>query len=263
MKLIKEIFKYRELLKNNVKKEVRGRYKNSILGVMWTFLNPLLQIAVYAMIFPYILKQQQPYYLIFVCVGLIPWSFFTTTIIQSTNTIIGNANIVKKVYFPREILPLSVVLSGAINFLIATIIILAFCIGGGKGITWHIIIFPIILLLQMILQLAISFVLSAVTVYIRDIEHFVQIVLMLMFYATPIVYSTATLDGSTTTARFMKKVIMLNPMTTIIEGYRSIFYTQTLPDFKGIVIWYIISIALLFIGWLIFKKLQKGFAEEL
>ena len=103
MKLIKEIFKYRELLKNNVKKEVRGRYKNSILGVMWTFLNPLLQIAVYAMIFPYILKQQQPYYLIFVCVGLIPWSFFTTTIIQSTNTIIGNANIVKKVYFPREI----------------------------------------------------------------------------------------------------------------------------------------------------------------
>ena len=256
MKLIKEIFKYRELLKNNVKKEVRGRYKNSILGVMWTFLNPLLQIAVYAMIFPYILKQQQPYYLIFVCVGLIPWSFFTTTIIQSTNTIIGNANIVKKVYFPREILPLSVVLSGAINFLIATIIILAFCIGGGKGITWHIIIFPIILLLQMILQLAISFVLSAVTVYIRDIEHFVQIVLMLMFYATPIVYSTAT-------ARFMKQVIMLNPMTTIIEGYRSIFYTQTLPDFKGIGIWYIISISLLFIGWLIFKKLQKGFAEEL
>ena len=263
MKLIKEIFKYRELLKNNVKKEVRGRYKNSILGVMWTFLNPLLQIAVYAMIFPYILKQQQPYYLIFVCVGLIPWSFFTTTIIQSTNTIIGNANIVKKVYFPREILPLSVVLSGAINFLIATIIILAFCIGGGKGITWHIIIFPIILLLQMILQLAISFVLSAVTVYIRDIEHFVQIVLMLMFYATPIVYSTATLDASTKTAQFMKQIILLNPMTAIIEGYRSIFYTQTLPDFKGIGIWYIISIALLFIGWLIFKKLQKGFAEEL
>ena len=263
MKIIKDIFKYRELLKNNVKKEGRGRYKNSILGVMWTFLNPLLQIAVYAMIFPYILKQQQPYYLIFVCVGLIPWSFFTTTIIQSTNTIIGNANIVKKVYFPREILPLSVVLSGAINFLIATIIILAFCIGGGKGITWHIVIFPAILLLQMILQLAISFVLAAVTVYIRDVEHFVQIILMLMFYATPIVYSTATLDGSTKTAQFMKKVIMINPMTTIIEGYRSIFYSQTLPDFKNIGIWYVISIVLLVIGWLIFKKLQKGFAEEL
>ena len=165
MKLIKEIFKYRELLKNNVKKEVRGRYKNSILGVMWTFLNPLLQIAVYAMIFPYILKQQQPYYLIFVCVGLIPWSFFTTTIIQSTNTIIGNANIVKKVYFPREILPLSVVLSGAINFLIATIIILAFCIGGGKGITWHIIIFPIIVITNDITACNIICFISSYSIY--------------------------------------------------------------------------------------------------
>ncbi len=147
--------------------------------------------------------------------------------------------------------------------MIATIIILAFCIGGGKGITWHIAIFPIILLLQMVLQLAISFVLAAITVYVRDIEHFVQIILMLMFYATPIVYSTATLDGSTKTAQFMKKVIMINPMTTIIEGYRSIFYSQTLPDFKNIGIWYVISIVLLVIGWLIFKKLQKGFAEEL
>ena len=263
MKLIKEIFKYRELLKNNVKKEVRGRYKNSILGVMWTFLNPLLQIAVYALIFQYILKQQQPYYLIFVCVGLIPWSFFTTTIIQSTNTIIGNANIVKKVYFPREILPLSVVLSGAINFLIATIIILAFCIGGGKGITWHITIFPIILLLQMVLQLAISFVLAAITVYVRDIEHFVQIILMLMFYATPIVYSASTLDSTSTTGMLIRKAVQLNPMTTIIEGYRSIFYTQTLPDFKHIGIWYVLSFILLVIGWLIFNKLQKGFAEEL
>ena len=263
MKLIKEIFKYRELLKNNVKKEVRGRYKNSILGVMWTFLNPLLQIVVYALIFPYILKQQQPYYLIFVCVGLIPWSFFTTTIIQSTNTIIGNANIVKKVYFPREILPLSVVLSGAINFLIATIIILAFCIGGGKGITWHIAIFPIILLLQMVLQLAISFVLAAITVYVRDVEHFVQIILMLMFYATPIVYSASTLDSTSTTGMLIRKAVQLNPMTTIIEGYRSIFYTQTLPDFKSIGIWYVLSFILLVIGWLIFNKLQKGFAEEL
>ena len=263
MRVLKEIYNYRQMIYSLVNKELKVRYKGSILGFFWTFLNPLLQIAVYAMIFPYILKQQQPHYLIFVCVGLIPWSFFTTTIIQSTNTIIGNANIVKKVYFPREILPLSVVLSGAINFLIATIIILAFCIGEGKGITWHIVIFPAILLLQMILQLAISFVLAAVTVYIRDIEHFVQIVLMLMFYATPIVYSTATLDGSTTTARFMKKVIMLNPMTTIIEGYRSIFYTQTLPDFKHIGIWYILSFILLVIGWLIFNKLQKGFAEEL
>ena len=147
--------------------------------------------------------------------------------------------------------------------MIATIIILAFCIGGGKGITWHIAIFPIILLLQMVLQLAISFVLAAITVYVRDVEHFVQIILMLMFYATPIVYSASTLDSTSTTGMLIRKAVQLNPMTTIIEGYRSIFYTQTLPDFKHIGIWYVLSFILLVIGWLIFNKLQKGFAEEL
>lgn len=90
MEFFKNIYKYRELLKNNVKKEIRGRYKNSILGVVWTFLNPLLQLAVYAFIFPLILKTTQPYYVIFVCVGLVPWTFFTTVVSQSTGTIIAN-----------------------------------------------------------------------------------------------------------------------------------------------------------------------------
>lgn len=90
MEFFKNIYKYRELLKNNIKKEIRGRYKNSFLGVVWTFLNPLLQLAVYAFIFPLILKTSQPYYVIFVCVGLIPWTFFTTTVSQSTGTIIAN-----------------------------------------------------------------------------------------------------------------------------------------------------------------------------
>ena len=111
MNVFKNIYNYRELLKNNVKKEIRGKYKNSVLGVIWTFLNPLLQLLVYALIFPLILKTTQPYYVIFVCVGLIPWTFFTTSVSQSAWTIIGNGNIVKKVYFPREILPISVVTS--------------------------------------------------------------------------------------------------------------------------------------------------------
>ena len=97
MNLFKNIYNYRELLKNNVKKEIRGRYKNSILGVLWTFLNPLLQLAVYAFIFPLILNTTQEYYVIFVCVGLIPWTFFTTSVSQSTGTIIANGNIIKKV----------------------------------------------------------------------------------------------------------------------------------------------------------------------
>ncbi|MBR2240716.1 MAG: ABC transporter permease [Clostridia bacterium] len=257
MNVFKNIYNYRELLKNNVKKEIRGKYKKSVLGVLWTFLNPLLQLAVYAFIFPLILKNAQEYYIIFVCAGLIPWTFFTTAVAQSTWTVVGNANIVKKVYFPREILPISVVTSAMVNFLISTIIIVAFCLGYGLGISKYIIFYPIILVIQYILQLGIAFILSAATVYFRDLEHFVQIILMLMFYATPIVYSSESIPDA------FKAIIIFNPMAHIIEGYRDIFYNQVKPDFMALGIVCIVSIILCVIGYLIFRKLQKGFAEEL
>lgn len=257
MKFFKRIFDYRELLKNNVKKEIRGKYKKSVLGVLWTFLNPLLQLAVYAFIFPLILKNTQEYYIIFVCAGLIPWTFFTSTISQSTWTVIGNGNIVKKVFFPREILPISVVTSAMVNFIISTIIIIFFCLAYGLGLSKYIIFYPFILIIQYILQLGISFVLSAVTVYFRDLEHFVQIILMLMFYATPIVYSGDSIPDA------FKFIINFNPMAHIIEGYRDIFYNQVKPDLMGLGILLIISIIVCVLGYAIFNKLQKGFAEEL
>lgn len=255
--LVLEVYKYRELLKNNVKKEIRGRYKNSALGVLWTFLNPLLQLLVYAIIFPIILKVPQEHYVVFVCCGLIPWTFFTASVSQGASTIIGNANIVKKVYFPREILPLSVVLSGTVNFVISCLIIVGFCLVFGLGLTWNILLLPIVLVIQIILQLAISLILSSVTVYFRDLEHFVQIGLMLMFYATPIVY-----DASTIPEKF-SIIMKINPMAPIISGYRDIFYNQKLPNLKLLGIWGVISFILLIIGLAIFKKLQRGFAEEL
>lgn len=257
MNVLKNIYNYRELLKNNVKKEIRGKYKNSALGVIWTFLNPLLQLLVYALIFPLILKTTQEYYVIFVCVGLIPWTFFTTSVSQSAWTIIANGNIVKKVYFPREILPISVVTSGMVNFLISTLIIVAFCLIYGLGLTKYVVFFPLILIIQYVFQLGVAFILSAATVYFRDLEHFIQIVLQVMFYATPIVYAGETIPEA------FRFIINLNPMAHIINGYRAIFYNQTMPDLKILAIVFILSIALCIIGYFIFRKLQKGFAEEL
>ena len=118
MNVFKNLYNYRELLKTSVKKEIRGRYKNSFLGVIWSFLNPLLQILVYAIIFPIILATKQEYYVIFLCCGLIPWNFFSTAINRAAFTMVENGNIIKKVYFPREILPISIVTSEAVNFLI-------------------------------------------------------------------------------------------------------------------------------------------------
>jgi len=257
MKVFKNIYEYRELLKTNVKKEIRGKYKKSFLGVLWSYLNPLLQLLVYAIVFPLILRMTQEHYVIFVCSGLIPWTFFTTVITQSTGVIVANSNIVKKVYFPREILPISITTSAAVNFLISTLIILAFVIFSGLGITKYIIFYPFVLLVQYVLCLGLSFIVSSITVYLRDLEHLIGIAIMLMFYLTPIVYSVKDLPAQ---YQFLMK---LNPMSHIIEGYRSVFYYQQLPDIKNLIILLGIGIAICVIGYLIFKKLEKRFAEEI
>lgn len=257
MNIFKKIYNYRELLKTNVKKEIRGRYKNSILGVLWSFLNPLLQLAVYAVIFGALLSGGDPTYHIYICVALIPWTFFTTSITQSSFTVIGNADIIKKVYFPREILPISVVTSGAVNFMISTSIILFFVILSGIGLSWHLIFFPLVLFIQYVLLLGIGFIVAAITVYFRDLEHIIGIILLAAFYGTPIVYKLEQLPAN------LQVIMQLNPMTHIIDAYRAIFYYQQLPNMKALGILFAISMVLLVIGYFVFKKLQKGFAEQL
>ncbi|MBR1653891.1 MAG: ABC transporter permease [Clostridia bacterium] len=255
--VFKEIYEYRELLKTSVKKEIRGRYKNSFLGVIWSFLNPLLQIMVYAIVFPLILRNTQENYVIFLCCGLIPWTFFATGINRSAFTIIENGNIVKKVFFPREILPISVITSEAVNFMISTIIILAFVIFGGLGITKYIVFYPLILIVQYFLVLGISFIISSITVYLRDIQHFIGVLIQLLFYAAPVVYSPDVIPDN------FKWILKLNPMTYIINAYRDVFYNQVKPDLIGLGEVFGISVLICVIGQFIFNKLQKGFAEQL
>ena len=256
-KFFKNLYNYRELLKTNVKKEIRGKYKNSFLGVLWSFLNPLLQIAVYAIVFPLILRNTQENYVIFLCCGLIPWTFFSTAISRSAFTMVENGNIIKKVYFPREILPISVVTSETVNFLISTIIIIAFVVFGGLGISKYIIFYPIVLLAQYLLLIAISFIVSSISVYIRDLQHLIGVVLQLLFYAAPIVYAPESIPEN------FKWILDINPMTYIINGYRDIFYNQTMIDLQPLLILISCSIVACIIGYLIFNKLQKGFAEQL
>ena len=154
MTIFKELYQYRELLKTNIKKDIRGKYKGSFLGILWSFVNPLLTALVYAIVFPIILKSSEPHYVTYIITGIIPWTFFTTVIMQGTTTIMINAGIIKKVYFPREILPISINTSGLINFLISCLIICLFLIFSGIGFSWYIVFLPLIILTQYILQQA-------------------------------------------------------------------------------------------------------------
>ena len=257
MNVFKEIYNYRELLKTNIKKEIRGKYKGSWLGVLWTFLNPLLMLAVYAFVFPYILRVNVDNYTIFMIVALIPWNFFTTAIQSGTGSVVANGNILKKVYFPREIIPISITTSQLVNFLITCIIMAVFIIFSGVGFSVHALLFPLLVLIQYILILGLTFILSALTVFVRDIDHFVSVILMLGFYATPIVY-----QGEMLPKKF-QIFLKLNPMAQLVEAYRSILYYHRLPDMTMLIIWGLGSVALLVVGYLIFKKLEKSFVEEL
>ena len=255
--VFKNLYNYRELLKTNVKKEIRGKYKNSFLGVLWSFLNPLLQILVYAIVFQMILKNPQENYALFICCGLIPWTFFSSAISRSAFTMVENGNLLKKVYFPREILPISIVTSEAVNFLISTIIIIAFVIFGGLGLSKYIVFYPLVLLAQYLLLIAISLIVSSISVYVRDLQHLIGVALQLLFYATPIVYAADAIPAD------FQWILKLNPMTYIIEAYRDMFYTQTTVDVSALLILIAISLVGCVIGYMIFNKLQKGFAEQL
>ncbi len=257
MSIFKRLYQYRELLKTSIKKDVGGKYKNSFLGVIWSFINPLLQICVYAIVFPLIMRNKMENYTVFMVCGLIPWTFFSTVINRSSFVMIENGNILKKVYFPREILPISIVTSEAITFMISTLIIIGFVVATGVGISAYILFYPLLLLAQYVLLIGISFIVSSITVYFRDLQHFIGVFLQLLFYGTPIVYSLETIPEQ------FRWILKLNPMTYIIEGYRDIFYNQQMPNLQEIFGIIGIGLVVIVIGYMIFNKLQKRFAEEL
>ena len=256
--MIRKLYEYRELLKSNIKKEIRGKYKGSFLGVLWSFVNPLLSALVYAIVFPYVLKTGQDNYVVFIVLGIIPWNFFITTIAQGTTTILQNAGIIKKVYFPREILPISVATSALVNFLISCIIMFLFVIFGGIGLSPYILLLPLVILTQYVFSLGLIFITSAINVYIRDAEYIITFLLNMLFYATPILYPSTLFEGSP-----IEGLINLNPMNHIITCYRDILFYKSPPHFKRLLAVFLVSLVLLGLGIKIFKKLEKGFAEEL
>lgn len=256
--ILSNLYNYRQLLKSNVKKEIRGKYKGSFLGVLWSFVNPLLMTLVYAIVFPLILRNTAEHYVTYLVIGILPWNYFTTVISQGTNTVLANGGIVKKVYFPREILPISVNFSGVINFLISCLVLCLFLIFSGIGFSWKIVFFPIVLLAEFLLLQGIIFITSAINVYIRDLEYIINFIISMLFYATPILYSSDMFIGSG-----IEWLVRWNPIAIIINSYRDIFYYQVLPNFKMLAIVILVGFIIFYLGLKVFRKLEKGFAEEL
>jgi ABC-type polysaccharide/polyol phosphate export permease len=256
--MFQELYKYRELIKTSVKKEIRGKYKASFLGVLWSFINPLLQVLVYAIVFPYMLRNTGDNYIIYLVTGIIPWTYFSNVVNECVTSVKANAGIIKKVYFPREILPLSSALSGIINFFISCIIILVFCALWNTGFSWHLVFVPLYALIEGMFALGIGMALGAMAAYVQDLEYIVNFLLTMLFYGTPIVYQFDTFSSSS----LISKMVSLNPMTGIMAGYRDAFLYHTTPELSSVLTLLAISLIALCLGYFIFKKLEKGFAEQ-
>ena len=253
---IKEIYQYRHMLKTLVKQDITGRYKGSFFGFLWTLLNPLLMLCVYSVVFQFVFRSNIEHYSIYLFICLMPWNAFANTIAVGTTCVSNNASILKKVYFPREILPLAVVISNTIQYFFSAVIIFIALLVSGVGISWTALFLPVIVLAQAIFSLGLIMVLSAGNVYIRDVQYIMIPVMMIWMYACPILYSISMVPE-----RFLK-IYRLNPMTLIMEQYQNILYNKQMPDLSSLGVVYLVSIVMLIIGYLTFSKLQRRFAEE-
>lgn len=258
MNSFKEIYDYRTMISSLIKRDLRGRYKGSVLGFAWTFLNPLLQLAVYTVVFSTIMRAGVEDYYLFLFVALIPWIFFSSSVTGGASCIISQKEMIKKIYFPREVLPISHVTCQLVNMFFSFIVVFAVLIISGKGISGQALLYlPIVIIAEYLLAISIAMVVSALTVYLRDLEHILIIVAMAWQFLTPVMYSIDMVPDN------LRGVFNLNPMTPIIVAYRDIFYYKQAPQVATLLHGFIFSVILLVVGFIVFGYLKKHFAEEL
>lgn len=254
---LKEVFTYKEMLLSNVKKDLRSRYRGSFLGFLWTFINPLMQLVIYSLVFPHLLKMQEENYPMFVFTGLLPWIYFTSSVQISTTSVVGNGNLIKKIYFPRMVIPVGISLTGLVNYLFGLAIVFPALLFTGIKPTFCMLFLPVIMAAQFLFTTGFCLMLSAMYVFFRDLEHIVSIVTMAWFYLTPIVFSMEIFPEN------LRNVLELNPMTGFVTAYRGVLMYGEMPSVSGFFFVSIVSAAVFFLGAFIFSKLQKTFAEEL
>ncbi len=270
----RELVKYQSLLKNLVVRDIKARYKNSFLGILWSLLNPLGLMVVFTILFTVLRGEDDTRaYPVFILVGIMPWQFFSGALSSGTVAIVGGTSLVKKVYFPRELLPLSSLLSNLVNFLFALVVLVVFLFIYDLGITRHALWVPLILVTQLVFTLGLVLLLSTFTVFYRDLLLVLNVVLTAWFFLTPVFYSfdlygeTAVLLGITfSPAQVMR---WLNPMASIIDGYRTVLWGAggstgpTSMDPVFILRTFVTSLIVFVMGYGVFLRFEPLFGEKL
>jgi len=261
---IKELYEYRDLLVTMAMKELKLQYRNSVLGFFWSLLNPLLMMLIFTFVFANVFKFNIKDFPIFILCGLFPWNFFNGSLVGATGSIVANSNLIKKVYFPREILPLASVLANLINFLLSIVVLFLFLIVYGHNFYVFIPLLLVIIFIETILIAGAALLLSSLNVYYRDIQYIVGVGLLAIFYATPVIYQLSMVEKSSLMMRrpYLMYIYKLNPMVWMITVYRELLYENRWPTLKMFLYAITGAVILLIIGYTVFHRLQPRFAEE-
>ena len=268
---LQELVRFRDLIRNLVARDLRVRYKNSILGILWSWLNPLFMMIVYTVVFIFMRQSNNGVvpnrnFPVFVLSALLPWNFFSGAVMQSISSIVGNASLVKKVYFPREILPLSIVLSNLVNFCISLMVLFPMLFVFRVKLTPWILLLPVVILIHVCFTTGLALLLSTLNVFYRDTKVIMDVAMMAWFFVTPIIYPIDILPQSREilglTINIHRWTRILNPMASLVAAYRDVLYYGRLvgPDFLARTA--VTSLAVLLVGYAVFFKYSPLFGEE-
>jgi len=254
-----DLVHYRELIRNLVARDLKVRYRNSFLGFVWCLVNPLLTMGVFTLVFTVLMKGSAiPNFPVFVLIGILAWNFHTTVVMGAVNSIIGNTSLVLKVYFPREVLPLSVVLSNMVNFVLALIALFAMIFAFQVHLSASVLFLPLVLVVQVIFSAGVALFVSALTVFYRDVGVISETLLLAWFFLTPIFYRMEDLFPS-----YVRLMYIANPMASIISAYRDILYAGGMPGLDFLARTLVTSLILLLLGYVFFRRSSKRFGEAL
>lgn len=216
---------YRHLLRNLVVKDLKLKYRGSVFGFVWSLANPLIMIAVYTIAFTYILHLRTPAFVFYLMLGILPWTFFASAMAMATGAIVDNGGLVRSVWFPRAILPIATVLFNFAQYLLTAVVFLpVMMVIYGVAPAAPMLAFPVFLLLQTLLTIGLALLIAVGTAYFRDVRHFVDVGLAILFWATPVVYVTTELPAG------VQRAILLTPLSPYITAYHDVFYFRRWPD---------------------------------
>lgn len=253
-----DLWNYRELIRNLVVRDLKVRYKNSAFGFAWSLLNPLFMMVVLSIVFSLVFERATPIdnFPAFLVAGLIPWNFTNTSLARAVNSILENRQLVKKVFFPREVIPISVVLANCVHFLLAIPVLLIILMLLGVMPNPKILLLPPLILIHLELVLGIALFISCVNVFYRDMGVALDVLLQAWFFATPIIYHHWILPT------WLQKPAMANPLAALITAYRDVLILNRFPD-RNFTLGAFISSTLIFaIGYMVFTRYSSVFAEE-